>query len=88
MMMMMMMMMMSKPIVAFNLGGPAEIIVHQETGILVDDIDAGALGNAISQLIASQEIRGQLGINGRHRLEEKFTNNMQCQKIERLIDGF
>lgn len=81
-------MMMSKPIVAFNLGGPAEIIVHQETGILVDDIDAGALGNAISQLIASQEIRGQLGINGRHRLEEKFTNNMQCQKIERLIDGF
>jgi glycosyltransferase involved in cell wall biosynthesis len=81
-------MMMSKPIVAFNLGGPAEIISHENTGILVDDIDARSLGLAISKLVGRPDTRDQLGINGRRRLEEKFTNNMQCQKIERLIDGF
>lgn len=81
-------MMMNKPVIAFNIGGPAEIVRHSETGLLVDNVSGHSLGLAISQLVANQELREQFGIKGRQRLEEKFTNHIQCQNIERLIDGF
>lgn len=81
-------MMMSKPVIAFNIGGPKEIVFHTETGLLVDDVNSHSLGLAINTLVASQDLREQFGRQGRHRLEQRFTNSIQSQNIERLIEGF
>ena len=80
-------MMLCKPIVAFNVGGPAEIISHKETGLLVDNIESGFLGDAILTLALDRDLREKMGVNGRVKLEMNYTNALQCQRIDGLVNS-
>ena len=80
-------MMLCKPIVAFNVGGPAEIISHKETGLLVDNIESGSLGDAILTLALDRDLREKMGVNGRVKLEMNYTNALQCQRIDGLVNS-
>ncbi|MCA9421796.1 MAG: glycosyltransferase family 4 protein [Nitrospira sp.] len=80
-------MMMRKPVVAFDIGGPAEIVSDGRTGLLVREIDGQALGHAIGELAVDADRRDRMGLAGRKLLEQKFTCRIQCESIERLIDG-
>jgi glycosyltransferase involved in cell wall biosynthesis len=65
------------PLVAFNIGGIKDIVVHNQTGILVDRLSAEDLLAAIDALIVDPARRKQLGQNGRERVERQFTLNHQ-----------
>ena len=78
-------MMMHKPVVAFNMGGPTEIVQHRETGLLVSEVSASALGLAIAELAVCRELRERLGRQGRRRVEDYFTNRAQIKQIEQLV---
>lgn len=78
-------MMLKKPVVAFNMGGPAEIIVHNKTGILVDNVSSQDLSKAILALISDKNSRIKLGEAGRELLELKYTTLIQCENIENEI---
>lgn len=63
-----------KPVVASSVGGVPEIIPDDGLGVLVPPADPGALGEAISGLLADPERRKGLGSAGAARIREKFGN--------------
>jgi len=62
-----------KPVVATAMGGPLEIVVSGETGVLVPPSAPGELADAIRRLLADPAARAAMGRNGRRRFEERFT---------------
>ena len=60
------------PVVAPNIGGPAEIIRDGIDGLLVDPDDVEALSRAIVGLLRDPARRGAMGAAGRERVLERF----------------
>ena len=57
-----------RPVIASDTGGLSDIVVHGQTGLLVPPGDAGALRQAIEQLLANAELRERMGQAGQSRL--------------------
>jgi glycosyltransferase involved in cell wall biosynthesis len=73
---------MRKAVVAANHGGPAEIIQHGETGLLVPPGDVEALADGIRQLLADPA-RGQaMGEKGRAFVLERFGIDRMIRELE------
>jgi len=62
-----------RPVVAVGVGGPLEIVVDGETGLLVPPAAPAALADALGALLADPTARRQLGENGRRRFHARFT---------------
>jgi glycosyltransferase involved in cell wall biosynthesis len=61
------------PVVAYDLGGPREIILEGETGLLVENKHVRKLAAALETLLDNPELRARLGERGRQRVEQCFT---------------
>lgn len=60
------------PVVASDVGGVREVVVDEETGLLVPAGDEAALEQALRRLLDSPELRRRLGDAGRERAEREF----------------
>lgn len=60
------------PVVATNVGGIPEAVVHEETGLLVEPRDPAALESAIERMLASPEFRHDAGRRGLERAHDVF----------------
>ncbi len=69
-----------RPVVASNVGALAELVVHEKTGLLVEQTPE-AFGTAMRFLLENPEAREQMGRNARMVIQEKFT---VAQMVERL----
>src|SRR5439155_11960927 len=63
----------SRPVVAAAVGGLLDLVVPEETGLLVPPGDVGALREALQRLLADEELRARLGANARRRAEETLS---------------
>ena len=63
----------SKPMVATDVGGCSQAILHGETGLLVPPRNPLALADAIEQVICDLELARQMGDKGRQRVQRHFT---------------
>lgn len=63
---------MRRPVVATDIGGVREIVVGQETGLLVAQDDPDAMADAVVRLLAAQDVRDRMGAAGRMRVEQHF----------------
>ena len=61
------------PIVASNVGGIPDVVVDNESGILVPEKDPVALANAFKRLAADQTLTERLLAGARKRINECFT---------------
>lgn len=61
------------PVIASRVGGLAEVIQDQVTGLLIAPGDAAALGNAIQRLGAEPPLRARLGEQGRRLQQERYS---------------
>jgi glycosyltransferase involved in cell wall biosynthesis len=79
------------PVVAAAEGGPAEIVEHEATGLLVPPRDPHLLASAMVRLIGDDRLREAMGVAARKRAREVFSMPRMLQKIEsvycRLIDS-
>jgi glycosyltransferase involved in cell wall biosynthesis len=62
-----------KPVVAGDVGGLRDLVVHEETGLLVPPRDVDALRSALQRLLSDRELRQRMGQAGRARIGEHFT---------------
>jgi glycosyltransferase involved in cell wall biosynthesis len=60
------------PVIASRFGGIPEIVVHDETGLLIDPDDIYGFGEAIVALGENGDLRRQMGVKARARAEERF----------------
>jgi glycosyltransferase involved in cell wall biosynthesis len=77
----------SKPVVATNVGGNKEAVVHNETGLLVSPESAIALAEAILSILKDKEMAFRYGAAGRKRVEEKFRLEKMIGQYEGLFDS-
>jgi glycosyltransferase involved in cell wall biosynthesis len=61
-----------RPVIASDVGGLPEIVVHEETGLIVPAGDAQALAWAIAELAANLSRAAELGAAGRRRAVAEF----------------
>jgi glycosyltransferase involved in cell wall biosynthesis len=62
-----------RPVVAGAVGGLLDLVVDDETGLLVPPRDVGALRAALERLLADDELRKRLGAAARERARTHFS---------------
>jgi len=62
------------PVVAFRNGGLTEVVMHEQTGLLVDDEDAVGLGAAVQQLNRSREQLAEFSAQAAQSAAKRFGN--------------
>lgn len=75
----------SKAVVASRVGGLPEVVRHGKTGILVD-LRPNELAEAVSYLLANDEVREEMGANGRKLVEQKFTIGEMSRQFEQVYN--
>lgn len=60
------------PVVASRVGGVPEVVVHEETGLLVEPEDSEQFAAALLRLVEDAELRTALGRAGREFVIERF----------------
>lgn len=72
---------MARPVVAARVGGIPELVVHGETGVLVETEDSVALAQGIEYLLGHPEETERLGQAARKRSLELFS-------FDRIVDAY
>jgi len=72
------------PVVACDIRGPREQVVHGETGLLVPPGDADALATALRDLLADPARRAAMGAAGRARAVERYD---EARVVARTLDA-
>jgi glycosyltransferase involved in cell wall biosynthesis len=60
------------PVIATRVGGVPELVVHGETGLLVEPDDPGALADAIDTMVRQPSLRKSMGEAGARRARRHF----------------
>lgn len=66
------------PVVTTDVGGNREVVVNNQTGLMVSFGDTQAFADAILYFLQNPDVARQFGESGRRRVEENFT-------IERMV---
>lgn len=75
-----------RPVVAFDVGGPAEIITNGVDGVLVKPGDLDRFAAALAGALADEEARRRLVENGRRTVAARFSSDAFVRQVEALYD--
>lgn len=75
-----------RPVVAADAGGPLEIIIPGETGLLFPTGDAKALADAVITLLRDSSLSKRLGEAARRRVTEVFRVEKEAAVVQALYD--
>jgi glycosyltransferase involved in cell wall biosynthesis len=76
----------ARAVVAYDIGGPGEVIRDGETGILVEPGSVGGLSQAVSRLLGDEHLRKQIGAKARQDVVERFSSRRMAAGIMELYD--
>jgi glycogen(starch) synthase len=81
----------ARPIVATRVGGIPEIVLHEETGLLVEKDDSAALAKQIAFLLEHPNAATKMGQNARKKAQENFSMERFANDYDvlyrKLIEG-
>jgi glycosyltransferase involved in cell wall biosynthesis len=72
------------PVVANRVGGIVELVIHNETGLLVEPHDVNQLADAITILARDTGLRLRMGEKGRQRVTDTFSAETMIAALDRL----
>ena len=75
-----------KAVIGCRVGGTTEVLIENETGMLVPPRDAFALAGAILELAGNPKRSEELGMRGRARAVSSFDRNASNRKFEELVN--
>ena len=76
-----------KPVIAGRLETIAELVEDKVSGLLVPPDDVEALTDALAKLIDDAQARRTMGLAGRARVEEEFSDATNWDRLEAAIDA-
>jgi glycosyltransferase involved in cell wall biosynthesis len=76
-----------KPLIATDIPGCREAVVHGQTGLLVTPRNPAALAAAIQRLVEAPELRTRMGAAARLRAEQKFADAIICRETLLVYDA-
>jgi glycosyltransferase involved in cell wall biosynthesis len=74
------------PVVGFNVPGANEVAINGETAILVDSFDLEALASKTIDVLDNVEYCAQLGNNGRRRVNDFFTMDINTSRVTSIVE--
>jgi glycosyltransferase involved in cell wall biosynthesis len=74
------------PVVAYDVDGNREGVIHDQTGYVVPAFDTERLREAMERLIADPELRRTLGTAGRAFAIARFDTTVMVQALERVYN--
>lgn len=74
-----------KPVIAFDIGSPSELILHGRNGFIVEKNNIEAMANRISEFYNKPEMLVSMGERARERIKKDFSLQSHIEKIENLI---
>ncbi len=74
-----------RPVVGANIGGVDELVIHEETGLLVDQT-AEAFSRGMNYLLQNDEKRRAMGSNALRMIQERFTFDQMMERMEAVYD--
>jgi glycosyltransferase involved in cell wall biosynthesis len=72
------------PVVATHVGGNPEVVLQENSGLLVPAGNASALAHAITRIYRHPETGGRMGLAGRRRVEAHFDVRTMVARYEAL----
>ncbi|MFD2891011.1 glycosyltransferase family 4 protein [Flavobacterium chuncheonense] len=73
------------PIIATRHAGIPDVIINNETGILVNEHDVEGMANAMISVLTNNELAQRLGENGKKRIQESFSMKKYLENIDELV---
>lgn len=73
------------PVVASDVEGIPEVVIHRETGLLVPPRDPSALAEALCELLEHPVLRQAMGRAGQERVERCFSEQVMLDHYEELF---
>jgi glycosyltransferase involved in cell wall biosynthesis len=73
------------PVVATAVGGLVEIVIDQETGVLIPPSNPSALEHALLELFSNPHLRRSLGNAARARVQRLFSTRQMIEKVEHAL---
>jgi glycosyltransferase involved in cell wall biosynthesis len=74
----------SVPVIATDVGGLPELVIHGKTGTIVQPRDPKGLAFAIEALLADDDMRRQYGINAKRLLETELAWDRVTQTLVKI----
>jgi glycosyltransferase involved in cell wall biosynthesis len=74
----------ARAVIAAEIGGLGELVVHGETGLLVPPGEAAPLADALVRIARDPELRRAMGAAGRRRALEHFAEERNVERTELL----
>jgi colanic acid/amylovoran biosynthesis glycosyltransferase len=75
-----------KPIVAYAHSGLVESVVHEVTGLLVEEGNIDELSQALARLMSDAELRDSLGKGGREFVKTAFNRSQLLEELATVYD--
>lgn len=74
------------PVVVAQAGGAPEVLVHRETGLLVQVRDPRALAEAVLKLYLDRNLAGRLAQRGQEAVRDKYSAEAMARKIVEIYE--
>lgn len=73
------------PVISTYHAGIPEVVVHEETGLLVEEHDVDGMSKNMIRILETDGLPKKLGDNGRKRVRENFTMERHLKIIEEMV---
>ena len=77
---------MGKPVVAFDITGPGELVMNNETGILLKGENPQSIAGAVIRLMEDREMMQNMGEAGRKRVVNEFNIERYEAGVTRIFE--
>jgi len=74
------------PVVASAVGGIKEVVIPEETGLLVEPGRSDEIAEAVNRLLSDPELSQRMGRNGRRRVEDHFSWESIAAKTKQMYE--
>jgi glycosyltransferase involved in cell wall biosynthesis len=78
----------ARPVVAFSLGGPKELVESSGAGLLASPYDLGEFSEKVKSLALDKERSFEMGLKGRKYVEEDLIPKKYAERLQRVFRVF